>query len=177
MFKWGRLYNLFKSKSQNKNNKILPTGRTFQEQIQHDYQKALENEKKSTNPKFHRTPREENLSDNFYNRHHAKVNILEENLYQETNKIHSLFDIDERIDQCKKAIKAYNDLKKFCTSKGKGGSIYFEDMWEHCHNSKNHDFRFIEWVENELNYLINNYNVAKEELARPKNKREDDSHD
>lgn len=36
-------------------------------------------------------------------------------------------EIDDKIKQCKKAIKTFDDLKTFCYSKGEGGIAYYED--------------------------------------------------
>ncbi|WP_431030078.1 hypothetical protein [Lysinibacillus sp. LZ02] len=143
---------------------LLPTGRTFEEQVKIDLQNAIENKKKSTNPKFHRTSTDENLSFNFSDKHSEKLNLLENEMHHNTELIFSIYQIDLRIEQCQLAIEAYEKLKKFCTSKGKGGKIYFEDTWEHLHNSKNPDFRFIEKVELEYLYLTENYEEAEQKL-------------
>ncbi|HHY74085.1 MAG TPA: hypothetical protein GX497_12865 [Bacillus bacterium] len=158
--------------NQNTNNNLLPTGRTFQQQIEHDYQNAVEYYKNSPNPKFHRSSKEENLAFNFSSRYSGIIGTLEANVYHESNKVFGIWTIDDRIEQCKKAIAAYEKLQKFCLSKGKGGQIHFEDMWEHCHNSNNPNFRYIEQVEEELDYLTNNYHEATEKLQIEKLKYE-----
>lgn len=168
-----KLFNVDRKRRQNIN-VILPTGRTFEQQKKHDLRKVIEVENNSKNPKFNRTSKEEDLAFNFSFNHSTKLNLLENELYVKVKSVFSTYQIDERIEKCKIAIKAYEDLKKFCLSKGKGGTIHFEDMWEHCHNSKNTDFRFIEKIENELLYLTENYNEAdrklSEELIKIKNR-------
>lgn len=164
-----KIINFFKPKKTNQkiiqqNKDLLPTGRTFEEQMKIDLQNAIENEKKSTNPKFHRTASEEDLSFNFSYKHSKKLYLLEEELQHNANLAFSNYQIDLRIEQCKLAIDSYEKLKNFCTSNGKDGQIYFEDMWEHLHNSKNPDFRFIENVELEYKYLTKNYEEAKQQL-------------
>lgn len=169
---WSHLSRVFKPKQrtqcQNNQNNVLPNERTFQQQIEHNYQQTIENEKKSTNPKFHRTSNEENLAFNFTWRHSEALEPLESSVNDETKKVFNIWHIDERIDQCKKAIASYEKLRKFCLSKGKGGTIHFEDMWEHCHNRKNEDFRYIERVENEIELLSTNYQKASEKLHNEK---------
>lgn len=173
---WSKLFGLLKTKPRahidSSNNNKLPTGRTFQQQIEHDYQQAVENIQSSSNPKFHRTLKEENLAINFSFRHSSTLEALESAVYKETNKVFNIWSIDDRIEQCKKAIVAYDKLKKFCLSKGKGGSLHFEDIWEHCHNRKNPDYRYIEQVEQELHYLKNNYEEASMKLLEEKVKKE-----
>lgn len=133
-----------------------------------DYQKALEYEIESTNPKFNRTSKEEDLAFNFSYKHAETLGNLESAVYVEVSKIKKVYDVNKRILQCKKALESYEKLKNFCLSKGKGGQIHFEDMWEHCHNSKNPDFRFIESVEIELDFLLNNKEEAEEKLQYEK---------
>ena len=162
--KFKTLFNFSKSKSTNYNQESLPTGRVFEEQIKIDLQKTIEYEKNSTNPKFHRTEREKDLSFNFSYKHSDKLQSLENELVENVMSISTTYQIDERIERCKIALESYEKLKKFCFSKGKGGQIYFEDMWEHCHNSKNPDFRYIERVEKEYNYLTQNYEEAATKL-------------
>ncbi|BDH60089.1 hypothetical protein MTP04_02190 [Lysinibacillus sp. PLM2] len=165
---WNAISNVFKpkyiKKSLSNQNDNLPLG---------DYQKALEYEIVSTNPKFNRTTKEEDLVFNFSYKHAETLGNLESAVYVEVNKIQKVYDVNERMLQCKKALESYEKLKSFCLSKGKGGKIHFEDMWEHCHNSKNPDFRFIESVEIELDYLLNNKEEAEEKLKNIKLKVED----
>lgn len=56
----------------------------------------------------------------------------------------------EKIDILHTMIEYYYSLKKECYSKGECYQKYFQDMWEHCHNSRNKDFEYIEPYENEL---------------------------
>ena len=110
------------------------------------------------NPKFHRTKREEELAEDFFVEHYEQIQPM----------INKLVDINQRakdckssiikkIELCNKAISAFYDLKKFC-SRSKGGALYFADGWEHCNNSQNEDFSFIEETERLLEDLQLNYN-------------------
>ena len=59
----------------------------------------------------------------------------------------------DRIKQLEKLIKQYNDFKKFCYKKDAYFRKYFQDQWEHCHNSRNNDFEYITPYIEELNEL------------------------
>lgn len=110
--------------------------------------KGLENaeilEKNSLNPKFHRTEREEDLAFNFSRKYHSEVSQFEDSIYESVSKIKSCQTVEDKIKQSELAISTFERARKFCYSKGKGGRLYFDDMWEHCHNSKNPCFSFIE---------------------------------
>ena len=69
--------------------------------------------------------------------------------------------VDERIDTLQKMIKYYSDIKQEFYSKGECFQKYFQDMWEHCHNSRCDDFEFISPYEESLEYLISNYESLK----------------
>lgn len=112
-------------------------------------------EEMSANPKFHRTPHEEDLSFNFYTSetHSAKISEFENKLYDAVAKIHYFTprslkkanesEIKKAIDDCNHAIKIFNRFKNYCY-RTKGGTIYFQDTWEYFHNSKNTCFSYIE---------------------------------
>lgn len=96
------------------------------------------------------------LSDDFYLNYYDEIEKYENKFNKSNFKIYEINDIDLRIKQYEKTIKLLNDFKNYCLSKGKGGQKYFEDMWEHCHNSKNPNFKFIDKLYSELNDLKNN---------------------
>jgi hydroxymethylpyrimidine pyrophosphatase-like HAD family hydrolase len=106
--------------------------------------KAIDEENKTLNPKFHRSAHEENLAFKFSQKYSSELSSLEKNIYNEVSKIKLIKSNKEKIDQCQKAIAVYEDAKKFCYKKGKGGELYFNDMWEHCHNSKKECFSYIQ---------------------------------
>lgn len=118
----------------------------------------LEYEKNSSNPKFHRTESEKNASFDFSFKYKEEITLLENQLIDYKNSTFKTNDIDTKIQKCKATINIYNKFKNFCYSKGIGGKIYFDDMWEHCHNSKNPDFSYIQNVKDKYDYLINNRN-------------------
>ena len=55
-----------------------------------------------------------------------------------------------RIEGLKKLISFFYAFKSECESKGECFKKYFDDMWMHCHNSRNPDFVYIAPYEEEL---------------------------
>ena len=122
--------------------------------IQIGYEKALYAEKTSKNPKFHRTAREEELSFNFEMKYGNQVCALTnqfENLYRAASQT---TDLSQKIALLNDAVVAFEKAKKFCYSKGKGGTIYFQDMWEFMHNSQSECFSYLDNINRSLNEAI-----------------------
>lgn len=118
------------------------------------YEHALEYENSSSNPKFHRTAQEEELSFRFSIRYESEIHTLENNfetLYRDAAREQN---IDEKILKLNEAIDAFEKAKRFCYSKGKGGTIYFQDMWEYLHNSRNSCFSYVDNINNSLNEAV-----------------------
>lgn len=118
--------------------------------MQIGYEHALQAEKESLNPKFHRTAREGELSFNFEMKYGLEINNLTdkfESLYRSAYKTN---DFDEKISLLNEAISAFEKAKKFCYSKGKGGTIYFQDTWEYLHNSNNQCFSYLDNIQDAL---------------------------
>ena len=130
------------------------------QQSKNDIQKAINYEKSSSNPKFHRTYNEDELSFRFEQNHSEKISDYEDKIYDAVGKIYEVT-INQQIKNCEKAINIFNRFKNYCY-KTKGGKIYFQDMWEHCHNSSNPDFSYIEVANKHLKNLVEN----KVELER-----------
>lgn len=96
--------------------------------------KSQEKMDNSYNPKFHRTEAEEELSFNFYMNYKNKIKEYKDKIYASID--------NDYIKVTVESIKAFDELQQFCFSKGKGGRLYFEDMWLHCHNSRNPCFSY-----------------------------------
>lgn len=122
--------------------------------IQEGYKEALKMENQNPCPKFHRTLRDEDLSFNFSQNHGEKLKQLEDNIYKASDnlgKVTKKFlkeatynEIKDVLNRCQILIDSFEKCKKFCYGKGKGGTIYFQDMWEFCHNSNNDCFSYIQ---------------------------------
>lgn len=101
---------------------------------------------KSNNPKFHRTKQEEELKSQFRRTHRSLIHDFEQLMSPIKNQ--SLCELNEQIE-------AFDKYKKLFYDHGAGGRLYFQDTWEHCHNSKNECFS---WREN----LLKSYNIQKQ---------------
>lgn len=122
--------------------------------IQVGLEQALKDEKESPNPKFHRTTREKDLSFNFEMKYSHEIDSLTEKfeaLYRESFETDNL---EEKITLLTEAISAFEKAKKFCYSKGKGGTIYFQDMWEYLHNSRTPCFSYLENIQDALEEAV-----------------------
>lgn len=104
------------------------------------------------NPKFYRSNHEKELSFNFSIKYEKEIKLYEDSIYNLGITIIKIKDkwiknanndeLSEKIELCNKFIDIYNKFHNFCYRKGKGGTIYFQDMWEYCHNSKNPCFSY-----------------------------------
>ena len=105
---------------------------------------------KSYNPKFHRTESEKELDFNFFFKYKDEIEKYENLIYA--------FMESNFIEDTVKSILAFDDFKKFCFSKGKGGKLYIEDSWLNCHNSNNARFsyrdRIVENLDNIYEYCL-----------------------
>lgn len=132
---------------------ILEDGRTLEQTIKDSYINCIKAQQDSFNPKFHRTLKEKDLSFDFLQKYKLIINKMEEIIYnydeevvkiKKSKKYASNFSKKEIKEICIKEIKAYNQLRDFCYTKGAGGKLYFQDMWEYCHYNWDDCFEFIE---------------------------------
>lgn len=130
---------------------------TFKDYISAGIQQALEYERNSPNPKFHRTELEKELSSRFFSDNFHTVIEYEKRISNNSLRIKNAT-IDEQLEMARSEINAYNELKEYCY-KTKGGAIYFQNMWEHCHNSKNPDFDFVDEIKDNYAFLTKNYDT------------------
>lgn len=103
--------------------------------------------------KHTRTDAEKTMISEFRATHGTLIENLENAVYDSNMRMKKAEDPTAKADLCRKTIQAYEKLQKVCRNTGQGGSLYFEDMWEHCSNSNNPDFRFIDPVEEILRQL------------------------
>lgn len=77
-------------------------------------------------------------------------------------------DVNKKIETLEKLIASYYDLKSKCISLGPKYHDYFINMWEHCHNSQNEDFVYIDSYKAELKELQLNREtlIAEQELYK-----------
>lgn len=121
--------------------------------MQLGYEEAIKRERESTNIKFHRTSQEEELSFRFMMNHGndiEKHTRTFENAYRQANSENNL---DKKIALLQNVIDLYEKEKKWFY-RTKGGTIYFQDYYEHLHNSTNEDFSYIDSVKDSLEYIV-----------------------
>lgn len=121
--------------------------------IESGYKKAIEYEKQSPNIKFHRTAKEEDLSFNFEMNHGHEIGKHIRTFEDCYRKAFSEKDINKKIVLLEQTIYNFEKAKKWFYQT-KGGMIYFQDMYEHLHNSRNDDYSYIDQVEDELDASI-----------------------
>lgn len=132
--------------------------------IQIGYEKALNKEKESSNPKFHRTEEEEELCMQFimnYGNDIHKHTISFEDAYRQA---YSEKDLDKKILLLQNVIDLFEKEKKWFY-KTKGGTIYFQDFYEHMHNSRDADFSYIDSVRDYLEYNIHKQDCIIPEIT------------
>lgn len=109
-------------------------------------QRAAKNEYLSSNPKFHRTPREKELAFQFSQKHggkSTKICDVFQDLYHQACETKN---IDEKIDLLQKTIDAFELAKQWHYQHSKGAMLWFQDCWECCHNSQAECFNWVDYV-------------------------------
>lgn len=104
-------------------------------------------------PALNRSWEEQDKKFQFHQKYYGTIQSLENNIYSSDDQL-----IESRIE----SIRAFNSLQRFCYSKGKAGKLYFDDMWLHCHNSKNSCFSFKDSIKNYLENLFAKYDQLPE---------------
>lgn len=110
---------------------------------------------KSSNPKWHRSEYEKQLSFDFSFNNRQIIDRYEALMINEGKPFDSSVDVLSNINICEASLQAFNDLKQFCYQ-SEGGKIYFQDMWEYCHNSKNECFAWSDNLKERIKYLNDN---------------------
>lgn len=95
--------------------------------MQLSYEKALVQSKQS---KPVRTAHEQQLAFNFDMNHFDKFSNYEYKLMDLEVDALNEKNLIKKIQLLEETIKTYEKAKNFCYSKGKGGTIYFQDEWE-----------------------------------------------
>jgi hypothetical protein len=124
------------------------------ELVRQGYENALKREANSPNPKFHRTEREDELAYNFCEKHgdvSSKKTDEFEHLYE---LAFQEGDTDTKIVLLQKAIRKFEEARNWHYRISKGGKLYFQDMWEHLHNSRNLCFSRVDQIRETLEYEI-----------------------
>jgi len=126
--------------------------------IRAGYEKALSQEKRTYNIKFNRSERDENLCIQFMVNYGNEIQTHTDSFENMCRLAYSEKDLNKKIELLQKTISLYYKEKNWFY-KTKGGEIYFQDFYEHLHNSKDSDFSYIDSVEDELEYCIDKRDV------------------
>lgn len=87
-------------------------------------------------------------------------NILDEALEQ-CFEISDFDDIDEKINQCKKALNTFENLKDFCYSKGDGGKVFYDDEMEFLKQINDTAYTMQEKIKCDLDNYLRDYDKYK----------------
>ncbi|MCI9542051.1 MAG: DUF3021 domain-containing protein [Lachnospiraceae bacterium] len=120
--------------------------------MQVGYEEALKRESKNANTKSCRTEQEE-LSFQFMMNHENDIQKHTISFEKAYHQAYSEKDLNKKIILLQNVIDLYEKEKKWFY-KTKGGTIYFQDNYEHLHNSNNEDFSYIDSVKDDLEYNI-----------------------
>jgi len=107
----------------------------------------------SSNIKFHRTPSEEELSFQFQMNPEDEVHRRIDEFENYREDAYEKKDLNKKIELIEKTITSFENAKKWFY-RTKGGTIYFQEYYEHLHNSSNPDLSYIDAVKGQLNYCI-----------------------
>lgn len=90
----------------------------------------------------------------FYQARDALVKPAENRMVSNAARLQTIKDPAERLPVLQAIVNDFYSLKTICKQAGPEYAKYFSRSWEHCHNSKNPDFSYIERFETELNEII-----------------------
>ena len=117
-------------------------------------QNAFEQYEQSSNPKFYRIEREKDLCTQFMMNHGNEIQKHTDSFENHYRLAYAENDLNKKIELLQKTIDLYEKEKKWFY-RTKGGTIYFQDYYEHMSNSKNNDFSYIDSVKEYLENCIN----------------------
>ncbi len=141
-------------------NTILEDGKTIREHMQEDFKNALNNIEDDTD-----LDEEDEYIELFLQLNADDyVKKLENKMIINLEK--ELLHPDQVIKIYENGIAAYYELKKYCFSFGKYGKKYFQEMWQHLHNSKEKDFDFVDSLKSYLEDYKNNYDKYLKEYNK-----------
>ena len=117
------------------------------------YQHAIEREKQSKNIKFHRTFKEEELVVQFMINHGEEIGKCVDSFEDCYSSALAEKDINKKIELLEETIIKFEKAKAWFY-RTKGGTIYFQDMYEYLHNSRDDDYSYIDEVKEYLEECI-----------------------
>lgn len=98
----------------------------------------------------------------FYINHHDYTTQLDSGIESYIRQYKICSNIDEEISILRDFVSHYNAKKAEAEALGAEYKQYFDDMYEHCHNSREEDFSLISYYQDRLQYLVENYEKEKD---------------
>lgn len=105
------------------------------------------------NPIYHRTDEEQMMKVNFHHQNAQEVDTRDARLSESYIAARAERDLDRKIVLLEKALSIFQEEKAWF-DRTPAGALYFQDRWEHLHNSRNSDFSFYEQAESDLAYCV-----------------------
>ena len=100
--------------------------------------------------------------DEFYVNHHDYIADLDASISSYIRRYQASSNIDEEIFILQRFIPYYHEKRNETKTLGNEFQQYFDEMYEHCHNSREKDFSMITYYEERLDYLKQHYEEEKE---------------
>lgn len=119
--------------------------------IQLDYEEVQRREAESKNIKFKRTEREEELFFQFMTNHSKEISKHTKSFEDMYHLAADEQDLNKRIELLQNTITLFEKERQWFY-KTVGGKLFFQDFYEHLHNSSNDDFSYIDSVKDSLDY-------------------------
>ena len=118
--------------------------------VRDGYERAKIAMQESNNPKFHRTFAERELEYKFVSRYGEQSDKICDTFLSIADQVYNADTIDEKLNLLYLCVDAFEKAKSWHYKKSKGAMLWFQDNWEHCHNSRNSCFS---WINSELEYI------------------------
>lgn len=122
--------------------------------VRNGYDIAKEVLEHSSNPKFHRTESEEELKFQFFYKYGNQSQKLCNVFHDLADQAYLSDDSETKILLLQQCTEAYEAAKQWHYNKSKGAMLWFQDYWEHCHNSKSDCFAWIDGIYSYIDQLI-----------------------
>lgn len=90
----------------------------------------------------------------FYRTKDAVIKPLEDNMVANAVRLQAIKEPGERLPILQAIVNDFYSAKTMCRQLGPEYVKYFSKTWEHCHNSRNSDFCYVDKYEAELNQYI-----------------------
>ena len=114
------------------------------------YERAKTAELNSVNPKFHRTNKEKELEFQFFYKYGQQSQKICDVFLNLVRQAYQTKKPEEKLSLLQQGVTAYNAAKKWHYCKSKGATLWFQDNWEYCHNTKSACFA---WIDSTIKYI------------------------